>query len=243
MGGPNNSMGPNRSLQYARAGMNISNEFAEHGIQKILEVKDWGLKSFRITKQVVNEKLGKGTRTVDFVLEEKIEKIKDTKSRYQRLLELAQILQTQLTAVQGTKRAMAEIFVDLSHKQRELEGEMIANGKSFESVNDQSETLIKALVSFTDGLKTLVERTIQDSLDTITKYDKTRVEFDAYRTRMEEVQMTPKYDMSGQKLRAAQIEMDKARAEYEKKRHDVSVQLKLLDENKKVQNETWICMW
>ena len=79
-------MGPNRSLQYARAGMNISNEFAEHGIQKILEVKDWGLKSFRITKQVVNEKLGKGTRTVDFVLEEKIEKIKDTKSRYQRLL-------------------------------------------------------------------------------------------------------------------------------------------------------------
>ena len=56
---------------------------------------------------------------------------------------------------------MAEIFVDLSHKQRELEGEMIANGKSFESVNDQSETLIKALVSFTDGLKTLVERTIQ----------------------------------------------------------------------------------
>ena len=76
-------------------------------------------------------------------------------------LELAQILQTQLTAVQGTKRAMAEIFVDLSHKQRELEGEMIANGKSFESVNDQSETLIKALVSFTDGLKTLVERTIQ----------------------------------------------------------------------------------
>ena len=86
MGGPNNSMGPNRSLQYARAGMNISNEFAEHGIQKILEVKDWGLKSFRITKQVVNEKLGKGTRTVDFVLEEKIEKIKDTKSRYQRLL-------------------------------------------------------------------------------------------------------------------------------------------------------------
>ena len=49
---------------------------------------------------------------------------------------------------------------------------------------------------------------------------------------MEEVQMTPKYDMSGQKLRAAQIEMDKARAEYEKKRHDVSVKLELLDENR-----------
>ena len=160
----------------APGGMQISNEFAEAGITKILEVKDWGLKSFRITKQVVNEKLGKGTRTVDFALEEKIEKIKDTKSRYTRLLggtilylhfvllscsELATLLQTQLTAVQGTKRAMAEIFGDLSQKQRELEGEMIANGRAFESVNDQSDTLVKTLATFTDGLKTLVERTIQ----------------------------------------------------------------------------------
>ena len=75
--------------------------------------------------------------------------------------ELATLLQTQLTAVQGTKRAMAEIFGDLSQKQRELEGEMIANGRAFESVNDQSDTLVKTLATFTDGLKTLVERTIQ----------------------------------------------------------------------------------
>merc|ERR1711935_171409 len=221
-----------RNLQYAKAGMHLSNEFADVGIQKIIEVKDWGLKSFRITKQVMNEKLGKGTRTVDFVLEEKIEKIKDTKSRYTRLLELAKLLQTQVAAVQGTKRAMAEVFTDLSHKQRELEGEMLANGQAFNAVNEHSNTLVKTLETFTDGLKTLVERTIQDSLDTITKYEKTRVEFDAYRTNMEEVQMAPRRDMTGQKLREAQMQMDRARAEYERKRQDVAVKLQLLDENR-----------
>ena len=94
-------------------------------------------------------------------MEEKIEKIKDTKSRYQRLLELAKLLQTQVAAVQGTKRAMAEVFTDLSHKQRELEGEMLANGQAFDAVNEHSNTLVKTLETFTDGLKTLVERTIQ----------------------------------------------------------------------------------
>ena len=82
-------------------------------------------------------------------------------SRYQRLLELARLLQTQVAAVQGTKRAMAEVFNDLSHKQRELEGEMLANGQAFDAVNEHSNTLVKTLETFTDGLKTLVERTIQ----------------------------------------------------------------------------------
>ena len=71
------------------------------------------------------------------------------------------MLHDQLIAAQGTKRAMAEVFDDLSQKQRELEGEMMANGKAFDSVNDQSATLIKTLATFKDGLKTLVEKTIQ----------------------------------------------------------------------------------
>ena len=33
-----------------------------------------------------NEKVGKSSKTVDFQLEQKIEKIKDTKTRYTRLL-------------------------------------------------------------------------------------------------------------------------------------------------------------
>ena len=38
--------------------------------------------------------------------------------------------------------------------------------------------------------------------------------------------------ISGSKLRDAQMQMDRARAEYEKKRQDVAVKLQLLDENR-----------
>ena len=44
--------------------------------------------------------------------------------------------------------------------------------------------------------------------------------------------MAPRRDLSGSKLRDAQMQMDRARQEYEKKRHDVSVKLELLDENR-----------
>ena len=76
-------------------------------------------------------------------------------------VELATLLQTQLAAVQGTHRAIAEVFTDLSAKQNELEGELIVNGKIYQAINEQSDTLVKTLSTFTDGLKTLVEKTIQ----------------------------------------------------------------------------------
>lgn len=75
--------------------------------------------------------------------------------------ELATLLHTQLNAVKGTHRAMAEVLLDLCGKQPELDGEFYANGKTYEALNDQSDTLIKTLSTFTDGLKTLVEKTIQ----------------------------------------------------------------------------------
>ena len=56
---------------------------------------------------------------------------------------------------------MAEVLLDLCGKQPELDGEFYANGKTYEALNDQSDTLIKTLSTFTDGLKTLVEKTIQ----------------------------------------------------------------------------------
>lgn len=64
----------------------IPADFADIAIQKSIEIKDWGLKTYRCTKQIYNEKMGKSSRTVDFQLDQKIEKIRDTKTRYTRLL-------------------------------------------------------------------------------------------------------------------------------------------------------------
>ena len=72
----------------------------------------------------------------------------------------------------------------------------------------------------------------QDSLDTIANYEKTRVEFDAYRNQLEELQITPQKNAMSSKMRDIQMKMDRARCEYEKKRQDVLVKLELLDENR-----------
>ena len=68
-------------------------------------------------------------------------------------------------------------------------------------------------------------------MDTITNYERCRVEYDAYRNQLEELQMTQRNAMSG-KVRETQFKMDQARATYEQKRSDVGVKLELLDENR-----------
>ena len=67
-------------------GGKIPADFADIAIQKSIEIKDWGLKTYRCTKQIYNERTGKSSKTVDFQLEQKIEKVKETKSRYTKLL-------------------------------------------------------------------------------------------------------------------------------------------------------------
>jgi len=209
----------------------VNTEYAEKALQKSIDLKDWGLKTYRCTKQMYNERTGKGTRTVDFQLDEKIQKIKNTKARYTRLLELTSALSGQLQTIKGTHKAMSEVFNDLTRQQPELMGELSVNGSVYHHITDQSDTLIKVLSSFADSLKTLVTQTIQDSLDTITNYERCRVEYDAYRNQLEELQMTQRNAMSG-KVRETQFKMDQARTTYEQKRSDVGVKLELLDENR-----------
>ena len=74
----------NQMTNYASS--KIPTDFADIAIQKGMDLKDWGLKTYRCTKQMYNEKLGKSSRTVDFMLDQRIEKIRDTRTRYTRLL-------------------------------------------------------------------------------------------------------------------------------------------------------------
>ena len=101
------------------------------------------------------------TLELDALDSPKIEKIKDTKVSYTRLLELTSALAGQLTTIKGTHKAMSEVFNDLTRQQPELMGELSVNGSVYHHITDQSDTLIKVLSSFADSLKTLVTQTIQ----------------------------------------------------------------------------------
>lgn len=72
------------------------------------------------TKQILSEKLGRGSRTVDLELEAQIEVLRDNKRKYEHVIKLAQTLATQLGQMMLTQRQLGDAFADLSLKTPEL---------------------------------------------------------------------------------------------------------------------------
>lgn len=59
-----------------------------------------------------------------------------------------------------------------------------------------------------------------------------RIEYDAYRTDLESLAQAPRTDVNNARVDEAQLSFQKHKQEFEGLRSDVSVKLKLLDENK-----------
>lgn len=72
------------------------------------------------TRQILSEKLGRGSRTVDLELEAQIEVLRDNKRKYQHVIRLAQMLASQLSQIMQTQRQLGDAFADLSLKSLEL---------------------------------------------------------------------------------------------------------------------------
>ncbi|CDQ94219.1 unnamed protein product [Oncorhynchus mykiss] len=66
----------------------------------------------------------------------------------------------------------------------------------------------------------------------IKQYEIARVEFDAYRTDLEELNLGPRDATTLPKIEHSQQQFQIHREKYEKMRNDVSVKLKFLEENK-----------
>lgn len=75
---------------------------------------------FQCTRQIISEKLGRGSRTVDLELEAQIDILRDNKKKYENILRLAQTLSAQLFQMVHTQRQLGDAFADLSLKSLEL---------------------------------------------------------------------------------------------------------------------------
>ncbi|MEQ2167234.1 Arfaptin-1 [Goodea atripinnis] len=72
------------------------------------------------TRQILSEKLGRGSKTVDLELEGQIELLRENKRKYQNVIKLAQALANQLAQIMQTQRQLGDAFADLSLKSPEL---------------------------------------------------------------------------------------------------------------------------
>ncbi|KAL0629443.1 Arfaptin-2 [Plecturocebus cupreus] len=258
-------------------------------------VKKWGINTYKCTKQLLSERFGRGSRTVDLELELQIELLRETKRKYESVLQLGRALTAHLYSLLQTQHALGDAFADLSQKSPELqvpqpdqrgwgnwaralsgshsssslppaahrenpfrvgpalppaaltcggslrvctevqklEGEEFGyNAETQKLLCKNGETLLGAVNFFVSSINTLVTKTMEDTLMTVKQYEAARLEYDAYRTDLEELSLGPRDAGTRGRLESAQATFQAHRDKYEKLRGDVAIKLKFLEENK-----------
>ncbi|XP_072765429.1 arfaptin-2 isoform X1 [Anoplolepis gracilipes] len=200
---------------------------------KIESLKNWSISTYKCTKQLMYERLGKTSRTVDFELETQIELLRDTQRKYCNVLRLSRALASHFHHVVQTQHALGEAFSELAQKSPELQEEFLYNSETQRNLTKNGETLLGALNFFVSSVNTLCNKTIEDTLLTVRQYETARIEYDAYRTDLEALVQATKSDGSNAaRLEEAQANYEGHKQNFEKLRSDVSIKLKFLDENR-----------
>ncbi|XP_056592220.1 arfaptin-2b isoform X1 [Triplophysa dalaica] len=225
---------PGSNMHHTNSSSSIPADEASRGVavEKFDIVKKWGLNTYKCTKQMISERFGRGSRTVDLELEAQIEVLRETKRKYESVLHLARALTNHFYSMVQTQNALGDTFADLSQKSPELRDEFGYNAETQKLLCKNGETLLGAINYFVSSINTLVNKTMEDTLLTIKMYENARLEFDAYRADLEELNMGPRDAVTMARFEAAQEQYQIHKDKYERLRSDVTIKIKFLEENK-----------
>ncbi|KAJ0006079.1 hypothetical protein NQD34_013352 [Periophthalmus magnuspinnatus] len=210
--------------------------------EKLERVRKWSITTYKCTRQALSEKLGRGSRTVDLELEPRLELLRDDRRRYDHVTKLTQTLANQITQLSVTQKALGDVFSELSVKTPTLHVEFGLNAEAQRFLCKSGETLAAAVNSFTSDMNTLINKTIEDTMSNAKQYEAVRMEYDAYRVDLEELNLGPRGPGTLPKLEQAQRSFSLHRDKYQRSRDDLNVKLKLLQENKVkvLHNQLWL---
>lgn len=222
------------SMHQSHSSSAVTAEEASRGVavEKLDIVKKWGINTYKCTKQMISERFGRGLRTVDLELEAQIDVLRDTKRKYENILRLARALTNHFYSMVQTQRALGDTFSDLSQKSPELQDEFGYNAETQKLLCKNGETLLGAINFFVASINTLANKTMEDTLMTVRLYENARLEFDAYRADLEELNMGPRDAVTLSRIDTAQQQFQIHKEKYERLRSDVTIKLKFLEENK-----------
>ncbi|AWO97253.1 putative arfaptin-1-like [Scophthalmus maximus] len=210
--------------------------------EKLQQVRKWSITTYKCTRQALSEKLGRGSRTVDLDLEPRLELLKDDRRRFDQATKLAQTLADQVAQLAATQKTLGDAFAELGLKTPALHVEFGMNAEAQKFLCKSGETLTAAINSFTADMNTLVNRTMEDTMVSVRQYEAARIEYDAYRVDLEELNLGPRDAVTLPKLEQAQKDFQSQRERYQRVREDLSVKVKLLQENKVkvLHNQLWL---
>ncbi|XP_016423988.1 arfaptin-2a isoform X2 [Sinocyclocheilus rhinocerous] len=225
---------PAPSMHHSNSNPSMMSEEATRGVavEKFDSMKKWSINTYKCTKQMFSERFGRGSKTVDLELEAQIDVLRETKMKYECILRLARELTSHFNNMVQTQQALGDTFADLSQKSPELQDEFGYNAETQRLLCKNGETLLGAINFFVSSINTLVNKTMEDTLMTINIYENARLEFDAYRTDLEELSAGPRDAAAMVCIEIAQQQYQIHKDKYERLHSDVSIKLKFLEENK-----------
>lgn len=225
---------PAPGMHHSNSNPSLMSEEATKGVavEKFDTVKKWSINTYKCTKQMFSERFGRGTKTVDLELEAQIDVLRETKLKYERILRLARELTNHFYNMVQTQQALGDTFADLSQKSPELQDEFGYNAETQRLLCKNGETLLGAINFFVSSINTLVNKTMEDTLMTIKTYENARLEFDAYRSDLEELSAGPRDAATMMRIEIAQQQYQIQKDKYERLHSDVTIKLKFLEENK-----------
>ncbi|KAM9332854.1 arfaptin-2b isoform 2-T2 [Pholidichthys leucotaenia] len=229
---PVTGLGSNMHHSSSSSSMTAEETTRGVAVEKLESLRTWGLNTYKCTKQMISERFGRGSRTVDLELEAQIEVLRDTKRKYENVLRLARALTNHFYNMVQTQHALGDTFADLSQKSPELRDEFGYNAETQKLLCKNGETLLGAINFFVFSINTLVNKTMEDTLMTIKMYENARLEFDAYRSDLEELSLGPRDAAAMTRIDSAQQQYQLHKEKYERLRSDVTIKLKFLEENK-----------
>lgn len=197
-------------------------------IKKIVTIKNWSVATYKYTRQLALEKLGRSTKTIDAEMDLKIAQIRDTHRDYLLILRLTRTLSTHFNQVVLTQASLAETFAELSQRSPELQHEFFHNSESQRSLTKNGGILLSALNSFISTVNVLCNKIFNDTLLTIKQYEIARIEFDAYRVDLEGTPST----IPSLGLENAKKNYFTHKENYDNLKKDVTEKIQLLDENR-----------
>jgi len=207
-------------------------------------LKEWSLSTYKCTKQLLNEKLGKCSRTVDSELEIEIEKLRDTQHKYESILQLSRNMCNQYSAIILQQNAMYEHLNELAMRETKsslssadnferhntLSGDFKQNAELMRGIAKNGEKLLSALKFFTSNLSTLVYKTIEDTIVTIRAFEAARLEYDAERNNINSITGCASGQANNSTTTVTSDKINQAKAKYERLRDDVAIKMKFLEE-------------
>lgn len=156
---------------------NGDSTFIKVGASKIDSIRNWSISTYKCTRQMMLERLGKSTRTVDSELEAQIEQLRETQRKYLSILRLTRLFSSHFHHVVLTQHQLAEAFSDLAQKSPELQEEFLYNSETQRNLTKNGEILLSALNFFVSSVNTLCNKTIEDTLITIRQFENARLCF------------------------------------------------------------------